>query len=248
MNFLGVDFFGFILFKFHLASWICRLMEDFANLGLFQPLFPQMSFQFHSLAPLLGFQLHGCWVFCYCPTGQDIMRTVLLLLIKFKRSKWKKKKFCSFFLFISLFSHLFRLGIVHWSVIRFTNSILCHFHLIIKTIQQGTSPVAQWLRIHLPMQGTWVQSLVWEDPTWHGATKPMCHNYWVCALEPVSHSYWAHVPQLLKPVCLGLCSTTREATAMRSLCTTTKSSPCSPQLEKACVQQWRPNTTKNLMN
>ena len=51
----------------------------------------------------------------------------------------------------------------------------------------GTSPVAQWLRIHLPMQGTQVQSLVWEDPTCRGATKPMCHN---C---------WAHVPQLLKP-------------------------------------------------
>ena len=29
-----------------------------------------------------------------------------------------------------------------------------------------------------------------------------CNNYWACALEPVSHSYWAHVPQLLKPVCL----------------------------------------------
>ena len=29
----------------------------------------------------------------------------------------------------------------------------------------GTSLVVQWLRIHLPMQGTWVQSLVWEDPT-----------------------------------------------------------------------------------
>ena len=24
-----------------------------------------------------------------------------------------------------------------------------------------------------PMQETWVQSLVWEDPTCHGATKPM---------------------------------------------------------------------------
>ena len=29
----------------------------------------------------------------------------------------------------------------------------------------------------LPMQKTWVQALVWEDPTCHGATKPMCHNY-----------------------------------------------------------------------
>ena len=35
-----------------------------------------------------------------------------------------------------------------------------------------------------------------------GATKPMCHNYWVCALEPTSHNYWTCVPQLLKPVCL----------------------------------------------
>ena len=44
------------------------------------------------------------------------------------------------------------------------------------------------------------RSLVWEDPTCRGATKPVRQNYWACALEPVSHSYWAHVPQLLKPV------------------------------------------------
>ena len=36
----------------------------------------------------------------------------------------------------------------------------------------GTSLVAQWLRIRLPMQRTWVQALAWEDPTCHGATKP----------------------------------------------------------------------------
>ena len=63
----------------------------------------------------------------------------------------------------------------------------------------GTSLVAQWLRIHLPMQGTQVWSLVQEDPTCRGATKPMHHNYWACTLEPRSHNYWAHVPQLLKP-------------------------------------------------
>ena len=28
-----------------------------------------------------------------------------------------------------------------------------------------------------PMQGTRVQALVREDPTCHGATKPVCHNY-----------------------------------------------------------------------
>ena len=59
--------------------------------------------------------------------------------------------------------------------------------------------MAQWLRIRLPMQGTRVRSLVREDPTCHGATKPVCHNYWACALEPASHNYGAHVPQLLKP-------------------------------------------------
>ena len=72
----------------------------------------------------------------------------------------------------------------------------------IKNYFFGTALVAQWLRIHLPMQGTWARSLVWEDPTCHGATKPMCHNYWACALEPTSHNYWARVPQLLKPTCL----------------------------------------------
>ncbi|XP_060147279.1 armadillo repeat-containing protein 7 isoform X2 [Globicephala melas] len=41
----------------------------------------------------------------------------------------------------------------------------------------GTSPVAQWLRIHLPVQGTQVRALVREDPTCYGATKPVCHNY-----------------------------------------------------------------------
>ena len=32
---------------------------------------------------------------------------------------------------------------------------------------RGTSLVAQWLRIHLPMQGTQVPFLVREDPTCH---------------------------------------------------------------------------------
>ena len=39
------------------------------------------------------------------------------------------------------------------------------------------SLVAQWLRICLPMHGTRVRALVWEDPTCHGATRPMSHSY-----------------------------------------------------------------------
>ena len=42
--------------------------------------------------------------------------------------------------------------------------------------QLGASLVVQWLRIRLPMQGTWVRALVWEDPTCRGATKPVHHN------------------------------------------------------------------------
>ena len=39
------------------------------------------------------------------------------------------------------------------------------------------SLVAQWLRVCLPMQGTRVRALVWEDPTCRGATGPVSHNY-----------------------------------------------------------------------
>ena len=38
------------------------------------------------------------------------------------------------------------------------------------------SLVAQWLGVCLPMQGTRVRALVWEDPTCHGATGPVSHN------------------------------------------------------------------------
>ena len=43
------------------------------------------------------------------------------------------------------------------------------------------SLVVQWLGICLPMQGTRVWALVWEDPTCRGATGPVSHNYWACA-------------------------------------------------------------------
>ena len=47
--------------------------------------------------------------------------------------------------------------------------------------------MGQWLRISLPTQGAQVQSLVQEDSTCRGATKPKRHNYWACALEPLVH-------------------------------------------------------------
>ena len=108
-----------------------------------------------------------------------------------------------------------------------------------------TSLVVEWIRIHLPMQGTQVRLLVREDFICCGATEPVCHNFRVCALEPTSHNYWAHVLQLLKPVCPRACAPQGEATAMRRLCITTKSGPHSPQLETASEHQQRPSTTIN---
>ena len=47
----------------------------------------------------------------------------------------------------------------------------------VKNSTGGASLVAQWLRVCLPMQGTRVRALVWEDPTCCGATRPVSHNY-----------------------------------------------------------------------
>ena len=64
------------------------------------------------------------------------------------------------------------------------------------------------------MQGTWVWSLVLEDPICRRATKPTQHIYWACVPQ-----WEACTPQV-------------------------ESSPHSLQLEKAHVQQWRPNVAK----
>ena len=48
---------------------------------------------------------------------------------------------------------------------------------LIKIKTSGASLVAQWLRTCLPVQGTRVRALVWEDPTCRGAAEPVSHNY-----------------------------------------------------------------------
>ena len=55
-------------------------------------------------------------------------------------------------------------------------------------------------------------------------------------------SSWAREPQLLRLLVWSLCSATREASIVRGPCTTMKSGPCLPQLEKALAQKRRPNT------
>ena len=90
---------------------------------------------------------------------------------------------------------------------------ICSFLLVIfiKKLLKGTSLVVQWLRIHLPMRGTWIPSLIWEDPPCRGATKPVCRNYQACALERGSRSHGYCTPSL-EPV---LCS--KRSPAVRSL-------------------------------
>ena len=98
--------------------------------------------------------------------------------------------------------------------------------------QNRTSLVVQWLRIHLPMQGTWVRSLVQEDSTCCQASKPplSCDLHLLSpraateALEPVLHNRRSYHNEKL------LCRN--------------QSSPCLPQLGKAHAQQQRPSTAK----
>ena len=99
----------------------------------------------------------------------------------------------------------------------------------------GTYLRVQWIRIHLPMQGTYVQSLVWEGSTCPTATKPMHHNHWAHMLEPLSPNYWARVLQLLKPA-LSRARALQEKTLQWEA--------CAPQLEKAPAQQWSPSAAK----
>ena len=46
--------------------------------------------------------------------------------------------------------------------------------LLIKT-RLGASLVAEQSRVCPPVQKTWIRSLIWEDPTCLGATKPVGH-------------------------------------------------------------------------
>ena len=43
--------------------------------------------------------------------------------------------------------------------------------------------LVQWLKIRLPVQKTWIPSLIQEESTCCGATKLICLNYWASALE-----------------------------------------------------------------
>ena len=85
---------------------------------------------------------------------------------------------------------------------------------ILQIYKQGTSLVVHWLRICLPMQGTWIQSLVWEDSTCQEATEPDSQNYQACVM------------QLLKPQHPGACAMQQEKPAQEARASQQESSYC----------------------
>ena len=94
-------------------------------------------------------------------------------------------------------------------------------HTLLKLSQSMTSVVVQWLRIFLPMQGTPVRSLVQEDFTGWGPTKPQATT-----TEPVCALRQEKLPQ-------------EEAQTLQL-----ESNPHSPRLERALMQQLWPNAAK----
>ena len=99
--------------------------------------------------------------------------------------------------------------------------------------------VMQQIGVHLPMQGTWVQSLIWEDAICNAAgqlslyvttAKPVPQSWKAATTEPVCCSYRSLRTHSLR-------SQTREAAATRGPRATRKSHLLSLQLGKALVQQ-----------
>ena len=85
-----------------------------------------------------------------------------------------------------------------WKALETTTKVHKNYLNLKSMTVYGTSLVAQWLRICLPMQGTQVLSLLQEGSTCHAATKPACHDHWahapgsrVATPEPVCHNSWS---------------------------------------------------------
>ena len=113
-----------------------------------------------------------------------------------------------------------------------TSDRVCHCYtsllklnsVLSERLSPGTSLDVQWLRIHLPMQGTQVWSLVWEDPTSHRATKPVHPDHWsVRTLERLLHSK-------------GSRHSEKPGAAVEE--------PLQVTLQTAGVRQWRPSAAK----
>ena len=101
-----------------------------------------------------------------------------------------------------------------------------HFTSLQRTF--WTFLVAKWMGIHLPMQGTWVRSLVQEDP-------PGSRKILLGVPQLLNLNFRAHVLQLPKPTHL------RHAPKQWETCTTAREEPPITAVEKVkseSVCQW----------
>ena len=88
----------------------------------------------------------------------------------------------SFFFYFLFYIGVWLINNVIVSGVQQNDSVIhIHVSILVQILFSWASLVAQWLRVCLPMQGTRVRALVWEDPTCHGATEPVSHSYWACA-------------------------------------------------------------------
>ena len=131
-------------------------------------------------------------------------------ILKFKQNRAKKKK-----------TQYFKIDGVLYS-------------LDIEGHGRTSSLEVQWTGICLPMQGTWVQSLVRKHST-------CCRT-----MKPASCNFWANILQLLKSTHPR--ARAPQDAAVRSPCTATKSSPCSLWLEEARPWQQDPAQPKPISN
>ena len=114
----------------------------------------------------------------------------------------------------------------------------------LKNKPRRSSLVTQWIRIHLPRQGTQVRSLGREDSTCYGISKPVCHNCWgpvlqllkPTYLEPVLCNKGSHCNEKLThhKAEQPLLSSTRES---RMKATKTER-PAQPKIKQVNKQSW----------
>ena len=88
--------------------------------------------------------------------------------------------------------------------------------------------MVQWSGICLPKQETWFRSLIREDTTCWGATKPMCQLLSLCSRAPES-------PQQ-KAAYSRAGALQQEKPQGEAFTPQLESSPCLPWLKKACTQ------------
>ena len=103
--------------------------------------------------------------------------------------------------------------------------------------------MVQGLRIHLPMQWTWVPSVDQEDAASRRAAKPVHCSCWTHVLEPESRNSWS--PRATTPEAYaGACALQQERPLQKPSHCKSGVAPCSPELEKVLVHWRRPCTAK----